>query len=179
MYDSLPIYIISFYIMYACVILYFAGNLLDCYQHYCTLGRALTGLLLIVMTLWLTTMTHSNIIYPIQYPPYLAGLADNTTYPYPHNNSSTQQVDRSLNMNNNIRQQGATHKEGLHTTIETHHAPPVPPTIVFISISMSLLPQDVLRGLLHTSYRCIGQHQPSLSTHVLRHPMRDKLICQH
>lgn len=27
MYDSLPIYIISFYIMYACVILYFAGDL--------------------------------------------------------------------------------------------------------------------------------------------------------
>ena len=111
-YDSLPIYIISFYIMYACVILYFAGNLLDCYQHYCIPAGYWQGLLLIVVTLWLTTITHTNITYPIQHTPYLAGLTDNITYPYPHNNSSTQQVDRSLNMNNNIHhrchQQGAT-----------------------------------------------------------------------
>ena len=170
MYDSLPIYIISFYIMYACVILYFAGNLLDCYQHYCILDRELTGLLLIVMSLGLTTITHSNIIYPIQHTPYLAGLIDNKTYPYPHNNSSTQQVDRLLNMNNNVYLLGAT-IEHLIRGGDTKGV--TQPTIVFISIDISLLPQDVLRGLLHTSYRCIGQHQPSLSTYVLRLPMRD------
>ena len=54
----------------------------------------------------------------------LTGLTNHNIYPYSHSSYPTQQVDRLLNRNNNMHQQGATirttHKEGLHTTIEIH-----------------------------------------------------------